>query len=100
MSVVEVDGFRFLLHRQVTREKKKTTVRFGIPRHGTVRHALSCVTFLVYPREDSIALDWVGYRPYCSEPDLPEIGGSVAMLRAAIRAVFEMFPRQRGRSPL
>ena len=95
-EVVTVGDLAFLYNQRV--QDGVTWVRFGVPRQaGVERPALACVTFVVGDDEqEDIALEWVGYRPDCSEPDLPEVSGSAEMLRAAIGVVFARFPGRDG----
>ena len=92
-STLSIPGLGDLLVHE-SRDGPMRVVRVGLPCRVLAR---SCVTFLVPPDDDEqIVLDWVGYDSACTvDRAMPEHGGAtVVMLGAAIRLLFDMFPRR------
>lgn len=88
---LSLSGLKFLIHRRTTHYG--TELRFGVP---DARMHQACVFFIV-PEDPElpIQLEWVGHNPACSVPDLPERGGTVAMLKGALAVLWADFPDRR-----
>lgn len=89
----EIGGQTHNMHVQITHDGYggQTIIRIGFPKGPA-----SCMTFIVSDAEPQapIGMMWVGFESKCATPDLPEEGGGVAMTRAAIKYVFELFPER------
>lgn len=84
---------RFVVHTSHDAGDRVHRLRFGLP-GGRLQQA--CVYFVV-PDDGRkpMQLEWVGHDDKCSDPDLPDRGGTKVMLEAALRLLRMHFPGRR-----